>query len=74
MQLKNSNQLTLSKHLAKKNPKIDFKAIIISEVPIAFFIPKLVNTTKAGIIRNPPPAPTKPVTAPTKRPSINING
>ena len=29
---------------------------------------------KAGIIKNPPPAPTKPVNNPTTTPSINING
>jgi len=43
---------------------MDLNAIIIREVPIAFLISKLVSRTNAGIIINPPPAPTKPVTAP----------
>ena len=72
--IKKFQSIDIIKASPKKNPKIDFKAIITSEVPIAFFISKLVNTTRAGIIRNPPPAPTSPVTAPTISPSINING
>ena len=53
----------------KKNPKVDFKAIINSEVAIAFFISKPINITKAGTIKNPPPAPTSPVIPPTINPS-----
>ena len=58
----------------KKKPNKDFSVIIIKEVPIAFLISRLANKTKAGMIRNPPPAPTKPVTAPTIKPSIVIIG
>jgi hypothetical protein len=35
-----------------------------NEVPIAFFIGILVRYKSAGIIRNPPPAPTNPATIP----------
>ena len=49
---------------------IDLRAIIIKEVPIAIFISNPANKTNAGIIKKPPPAPTKPVTTPTTRPSV----
>ena len=66
--------ISMVKASPKKNPDNDFSAIIIKEVPIAFLISRLANKTKAGMIRNPPPAPTKPVIAPTIKPSIGING
>ena len=43
--------------------------MINRDVPIAIFISSPANKTKAGIIKNPPPAPTKPVIAPTTTPS-----
>ena len=43
--------------------------IINSEVPTACFIGKLAKNNKAGIIKNPPPAPKNPVTIPTKKPT-----
>ena len=43
-------------------------AIMRSEVPIANRIGNLANITKAGMIKKPPPAPTKPVNAPTNKP------
>ena len=36
----------------------------------AFFIGKFAKRTSAGIIKNPPPAPTIPVNTPTIKPSI----
>ena len=42
-----------------------FIVIINNDVPIAFFIGNLKNRTNAGMIRNPPPAPTSPVSVPT---------
>ena len=66
--------ISMVKASPKKNPDNDFSAIIIKEVPIDFLISRLANKTKAGMIRNPPPAPTKPVIAPTIKPSIGING
>jgi len=39
-------------------------ATINNEVPIAFFIGVFANSNKAGIIKNPPPAPTNPATNP----------
>ena len=66
--------ISMVKASPKKKPDNDFSAIIIKEVPIAFLISRLANKTKAGMIRNPPPAPTKPVKAPTIKPSIGING
>ena len=38
------------------------------ELPTAFFMDNPAKITKAGIIKNPPPAPRKPVTIPTIRP------
>ena len=55
-------------------PNNDLAAIINKEVPTANFIGIFAKSTKAGIIRNPPPAPTKPVNVPTKAPSNNIIG
>ena len=46
--------------------------IIIREVATALFIGKLANNTKAGMIKKPPPAPTRPVRIPTTKPSIII--
>ena len=51
-----------------KNPKRELKTIIIKEVATAFFIGNLAVNNKAGIIKNPPPTPTKPVNKPTKTP------
>ena len=48
--------------------------MIKSEVPTAIFIGSLTNKTKAGIIKNPPPAPTTPVSVPTTKPSAAISG
>ena len=47
----------------------DFPAMITSDVPTAVFIGRRASTTSAGTIRNPPPAPTSPVSAPTTTPS-----
>ena len=55
-------------------PISDFAAIINKEVPIASFISSPANNTSAGMIRNPPPAPTKPVNVPTAISSIMITG
>ena len=44
---KKLQSIDIIKASPKKNPTIDFRAIITSEVPIAFFISKLVNTTNA---------------------------
>ena len=53
-------------------PKIDLIAMINKDVPTASFILIFVSSNKAGIIRKPPPAPTKPVTSPTTIPSKAI--
>ena len=42
--------------------------MINNDVPTACFMGKLAKNNKAGIIKNPPPAPRKPVTIPTKKP------
>ena len=44
--------------------------IINNEVPTACFMGKLAKNKRAGIIKNPPPAPRKPVTIPTTEPII----
>ena len=49
-------------------PMIEFTAIINKEVPTAIFMGNLHLKTKAGIIKNPPPAPTKPVNNPKNNP------
>lgn len=56
------------------NPISDLIAIMSNEVATAFFIGSLAKSTKAGIIKKPPPAPTIPVKTPTTKPSIIING
>ena len=57
-----------------RKPINDFTAIIKSDVPTAFFIGNLANSTKAGMIKKPPPAPTIPVKTPTMIPSMPIRG
>ena len=57
---------------APKKPNNDFIAMIMRDVPIAFFISKPEKKMSAGTIRNPPPAPTRPVTIPTRKPSSMI--
>ena len=52
-------------------PIKEFIAIINKEVPTASFIGKPSNKTSAGINKNPPPAPSKPVTKPTEMPLIS---
>ncbi len=41
-----------------------------NDVPTAVLNFNPVKKTKAGIIKNPPPAPTKPVKKPINKPSI----
>src|SRR5690606_31466515 len=41
-----------------------------NDVPTACFIDKLAKNTKTGIIKNPPPAPTKPDTVPISKPCV----
>ena len=55
------------------NPINDFAAIINSEVPTACFMGSLLNSTSAGIIKKPPPAPTSPVSIPTNAPSSSMS-
>jgi len=57
-----------------KKPISDFAAMITKDVPTASFIGNLLRTTKAGIIKKPPPAPTNPVKTPTIPPSNKISG
>ena len=59
--------------LAPQKPINDFTAIIISEVPTASFIGSLDKITNAGIIINPPPAPTNPVSVPSMAPCIKMS-
>ena len=57
-----------------KKPVKLFTEMITNEVPTAIFIGSFDSITNAGIIRNPPPAPTNPVKSPTKAPSNRIRG
>lgn len=52
-----------------RNPMSELMAIIKREVPAAVLNGKPVKKINAGIIRNPPPAPTNPVRKPMIRPS-----
>jgi hypothetical protein len=51
------------------NPVRELMAIINSEVPTAVLNGRPVRNTSAGIIKNPPPAPTRPVKKPINVPS-----
>jgi hypothetical protein len=44
--------------------------MINNEVPTASFIDDFAKNSKDGIIKNPPPAPKKPVTNPIEKPII----
>ena len=48
-------------------PVRELMVMISKEVPMAFFIGSLANFSSAGIIRNPPPAPIRPISIPTKK-------
>lgn len=54
------------------NPNNDLIAMIRRDVPIACLIGSFVRYNKAGIMRNPPPAPTNPVIPHTINPSPAI--
>ncbi len=49
-------------------PSKDWADTIKREVPTAIFIGVLAKNNKAGIIKNPPPAPTNPATKPINNP------
>ena len=55
-----------------EKPINEFIAIIIKDVPTAFFISKPAQSTNAGTYRNPPPAPIKPVIVPIIIPWIKV--
>ncbi len=42
----------------KKNPIKDFRVTITRDVPMAFLISIFANSTNAGMIKKPPPAPS----------------
>ncbi len=46
---------------------------MVNDVPTACFMDKLAKNTKTGMIKKPPPAPTKPETVPISKPCV-ING
>ena len=71
---RNAQSISIVKASPKKNPSNDLKAIITKEVPTATFMSILAKITRAGMMRNPPPAPIMPVIPPTNKPSIKING
>src|SRR5690625_1690868 len=63
-----TGQLMLTAKTCPPRAAAFFITIVSSEVPMARCIDNPANTTRAGTIRNPPPAPTNPVTAPTPAP------
>ena len=68
---KNFQSMILSFKLPAK-PISELKAMIIKEVATALFIDSLAEKIKVGIIRKPPPTPTKPVIKPTNIPLTAI--
>ena len=51
-------------------PIEELMKIMNSEVPMACFIDKLAKNNRAGMIKNPPPAPKNPVIIPITEPII----
>ena len=72
--IKRKGQSIGSCPISPVKPNKDLTVIIISDVATASFIGILARITSAGMMRKPPPAPTKPVTAPTMRPSRVMRG
>ena len=54
--------------ISPAKPISDLAAMTSSEVPTAIFMGSFASKTSAGMIRNPPPAPTTPVSIPTTPP------
>lgn len=54
----------------KANPLSELAEMITSDVPIACLIGSFKKLTSVGIIKNPPPAPTSPVSTPISMPSM----
>ena len=73
-----NSQLILKWPISPVNPTRELSAMISNEVPIATFMGILINRTKAGINKKPPPAPSKPVAKPIATPYkislYNCNG
>lgn len=65
----NNFQSIFTVFIDEKNPMSELSEMITNEVPMATFIGVLSRLTSAGMIINPPPAPTKPVKIPTTDPS-----
>lgn len=70
----NKFQLNVITPISLPKPMSDLQAMINKEVAIAFFIGSLPKNTNEGMIKNPPPAPTKPVSIPTEKPASITNG
>ena len=68
VKLKRKGQSIWTLSNEEANPISEFTEIINKEVPTACFIETPTSITKAGTIRNPPPAPIKPVMIPTRSP------
>jgi len=66
----NCSAFCLSKNACLAKPEKPCMAMINKLVPIACFIANFEKINKAGMIRNPPPIPTKPVINPINRPAI----
>lgn len=61
-------QLISTLFIDEKNPIKELNETITNEVPMATFIGVFNKLTNAGMIKNPPPAPSKPVMIPTAEP------
>lgn len=61
-------QSALTAFMELKKPSREFIDMMKSEVATALFMGNPINMTNAGTIKNPPPAPIKPVIIPTSKP------
>ena len=60
--------------MSPRKPNSDLAAMMVSEVPTATRSGRRANTTSAGTMAKPPPAPTTPVSTPMTVPSSAISG
>gem|GEM_PF-3692276 len=71
---RNFQSITSPPFRSPVKPMSDLAAMMMSDVPTACFMGSFANRTRAGMIKNPPPAPTIPVIVPTTMPSTKIRG
>lgn len=68
VKLNSKVQLMVYWAMVLKKPKSELKVMMVRDDPTAVFMGSLPNSTNAGMMRKPPPAPNSPVTMPTAAP------